>query len=67
MTLSLQPSGGILPGDANKDGKVDGVDYVIWLNNYNKSVNNGSVSGDFNLNGKVDGVDYVIWLNNYNQ
>ena len=67
VTLSLQPSGGILPGDANKDGKVDGVDYVIWLNNYNKSVNNGSVSGDFNLNGKVDGVDYVIWLNNYNQ
>ena len=23
-----------LPGDANGDGKVDGVDYVLWLNNY---------------------------------
>src|SRR3989344_2176633 len=25
-----------LPGDANSDSRVDGLDYVIWLNNYNK-------------------------------
>lgn len=53
------------PGDANADCKVDGVDYVIWLNNFNTSVT-GSVYGDFNNNGFVDGIDYVIWLNNYN-
>jgi len=53
------------PGDANGDGKADGLDYVIWLNNYNKTVTNGSVSGDFDGNGKVDGLDYVIWLSNY--
>ncbi|OGG02222.1 hypothetical protein A2W14_02515 [Candidatus Gottesmanbacteria bacterium RBG_16_37_8] len=54
-------------GDANGDGKVDGLDYVIWLNNYNKTVTAGAASGDFDLNGKVDGLDYVIWLNNYNK
>lgn len=52
------------PGDANSDGKVDGIDYTIWLNHYNQSVS-GASNGDFNNNGKVDGVDYVVWLNNY--
>ncbi|RJR29086.1 hypothetical protein C4564_03510 [Candidatus Microgenomates bacterium] len=55
-----------IPGDTNSDGKVDGVDYVIWLNNYGSSVSNGEKSGDFDKSGKVDGVDYVIWLQNYN-
>lgn len=54
-----------ISGDANGDGKVDGIDYVIWRNNYNKSVNQGASVGDFNSNGFVDGLDYVIWLNNY--
>ncbi len=52
-------------GDANGDNKVDGVDYVVWLNHYNQNIT-GATSGDFNNSGKVDGVDYVIWLNNYN-
>ncbi|KKS97699.1 MAG: outer membrane adhesin-like protein [Candidatus Gottesmanbacteria bacterium GW2011_GWA2_43_14] len=52
-------------GDANGDTKVDGLDYVIWLNHYNQQVA-GAGSGDFNNSGKVDGLDYVIWLNNYN-
>ncbi|RJR29087.1 DUF5060 domain-containing protein [Candidatus Microgenomates bacterium] len=52
------------PGDANGDLRVDGVDYVIWLNNYNTN-QQGSSKGDFDNNGRVDGVDYVIWLNNY--
>lgn len=53
-----------MPGDANGDGKVDGVDYARWLNNYNTS-KTGPSMGDFNNNGRVDGVDYAIWLNNY--
>ncbi|KKS95570.1 MAG: hypothetical protein UV73_C0016G0016 [Candidatus Gottesmanbacteria bacterium GW2011_GWA2_43_14] len=61
------PTGMGKPGDANGNGKVDGLDYVIWLNNYNKTVTNGASSGDFNNSGKVDGLDYVIWLNNYNK
>ena len=54
-------------GDANGDGKVDGLDYVVWLNNYNKTVTTGAAGGDFDKNGKADGLDYVIWLNNYNK
>jgi len=52
-------------GDANADKKVDGVDYVIWLQNYGGSVSEGCSKGDFNADKKVDGVDYVIWLQNY--
>jgi hypothetical protein len=52
-------------GDANGDGKVDGIDYVIWLNNYGTSTTSGATKGDFNADGKVDGIDYAMWLNNY--
>ena len=54
-----------LPGDANGDRRVDGIDYVIWLNHYNQETNGGYLDGDFNSDGMVDGIDYVIWLNNY--
>ncbi len=53
------------PGDANNDGVIDGLDYVIWLINYNTNTNGGASKGDFNNSGFVDGLDYVIWLNNY--
>ena len=52
------------PGDANSDGNVDLIDYVVWLNNYGKTTS-GNTNGDFNNSGTVDLVDYVIWLNNY--
>jgi hypothetical protein len=52
-------------GDANGDNKVDGVDYVVWLNNYNTQTINGHTDGDFNIDKGVDGIDYVVWLNNY--
>lgn len=58
---TIQP---VRPGDANNDNKIDGIDYVIWLNHYNQSVS-GPSNGDFNNSGKVDGVDYVIWLDHY--
>lgn len=54
-----------IQGDANGDQKVDGVDFVVWLNHYNQTTSNGVSFGDFNGSGKVDGVDFVIWLNNY--
>ncbi len=55
----------VIPGDANGDSKVDGLDYVIWLINYNTNTSAGSSKGDFDKNGRVDGLDYVIWLNSY--
>jgi len=54
-----------IPGDANADGKVDGLDYVIWLTNYAAPAPIGPTDGDFNSDAKVDGLDYVIWLTNY--
>lgn len=54
-------------GDANNDGRVDGSDYVIWLNHFNLPNLNGQNDGDFNSDGRVDGLDYVIWLNNFNR
>lgn len=51
-------------GDANCDKKIDGADYVIWLNHYSQNVY-GSQHGDFNTDSIVDGKDYIIWLNNY--
>lgn len=54
-----------LSGDANGDGKVDGIDYITWLTHYNQATTLGARDGDFNLDGKVDGIDYITWLNNY--
>lgn len=53
-----------LPGDANNDGVVDGIDFVAWLNHYGQNIS-GVSNGDYNGDGKVDGVDYVVWLQNY--
>jgi hypothetical protein len=64
ITPSPTPVPGI-PGDANGDGLVNGVDYVIWLNHYKQTGTGGPTIGDFNSNGTIDGVDYVIWLNHY--
>lgn len=54
-----------LPGDANGDGLINGVDYVIWFNHYKLTGGGGAAIGDFNNSGTVDGVDFVVWLNNY--
>jgi M6 family metalloprotease-like protein len=59
------PTPSLLLGDANEDGKVDGVDFVVWLNNYSTQALGGRTVGDFNEDSRIDGLDYVIWLSNY--
>lgn len=51
--------------DANHDGKIDGLDYLTWLINYDSHTVYGPTRGDFNVDGRVDGVDYVFWLQRY--
>lgn len=51
------------PGDANKDGCVDGLDYIVWSNNYRTGTT--WEEGDFTGDTIVDGLDYVVWSNNY--
>lgn len=62
---SITPTQEAKKGDANNDGKVDGIDYITWLSHYNETTTSGPSYGDFNNDTKVDGVDYIIWLSNY--
>jgi enterochelin esterase-like enzyme len=58
-----------LPGDANGDSVVDGLDYLIWAQNFGDDPANdppGSpANGDLNDDGRVDGLDYVLWAGSY--
>ncbi len=65
LETSGSDGGNSLIGDANMDGIVDGLDYVVWITNYGKTTSQGPTSGDFNNSGVVDGLDYVVWLSNY--
>lgn len=48
------------PGDANLDGLVDGLDYLIWASNFG-ATDVGFTDADFNNDDIVDGLDYLIW------
>ena len=66
-----------LPGDANRDGKLDDQDGEIILKNFRnnivlskRGINNRSdtwADGDFNGNGQVDVNDYGEWKSNFKQ
>jgi hypothetical protein len=48
-----------LAADFNGDGRVDGLDFLIWQRGFNRP---GSLSdGDANGDGFVDGADLAIW------
>lgn len=49
-----------LLGDANLDGTVNGMDFLIW--NANKfTATAGWCNGDFNADGSVNGGDFLNW------
>lgn len=49
-----------LPGDANLDGVVDGLDFINW--NDNKFTDHPAwCGGDFTADGIVDGLDFIVW------
>ncbi|MEZ6072202.1 MAG: DUF1559 domain-containing protein [Pirellulales bacterium] len=59
------------PGDGNGDGKVDGLDYLLWAENFGDNPADdppGSpANGDFDDDGKVDGIDYLVWASHFGQ
>ncbi|MEZ6072272.1 MAG: SBBP repeat-containing protein [Pirellulales bacterium] len=59
----------LTPGDANGDGKVNGLDYLVWAENFDDNPADdppGSpANGDFNDDGRVDGLDYLVWAENF--
>ena len=69
LVLTVGGSPEPAPGDANKDGKVDGSDVTILAGNWQKGVDDGQTAiwddGDFNGDGKVDGSDVTILAGNW--
>ena len=58
------PSGNAyLGGDANLDGTVDGLDFLLWNGNKFSSLA-AWCSGDFNADGTIDGLDFLAWNQN---
>jgi len=51
-------------GDADLNGRVDGLDYNTWSSHYNETGSTWA-HGDFNGDRVVDGLDYNIWAANY--
>jgi len=58
-TFTITPTP--LMGDANKDGKVDIVDFNIWRNEFLGLMT--TKTADFNGNGTIDIVDFNLWRN----
>jgi len=57
---NLDSGDAYLEGDANLDGTVNGLDFVIWSEN-RFSPTAAWCGGDFNADGVVDGLDFVRW------
>lgn len=53
-----------IPGDANSNGFVDGVDYIAWAEHFLLTGQTWA-SGDFSGDGKVDGADYIAWSDHF--
>ncbi len=49
-----------LLGDANLDGQVDGLDFIVW-NVHKFQLSSGWCSADFNADGMTDGLDFIDW------
>jgi hypothetical protein len=54
-----------VPGDFNRDGLVDGVDFKAWQDNFSLDSNATLAQGDADGDGDVDGADFVVWQTNF--
>jgi len=52
--------------DVNADGRVDLVDFFVWLSNYGQ-VNKTITSGDFSADGKINLQDFARWYQVFTQ
>jgi hypothetical protein len=59
-TLVLISDG--LPGDYNRDGRVDAADFTVWRDSLGQT---GNLPADGNENNTVDGADYALWKDNF--
>lgn len=54
-----------LPGDANRDGRVNVIDLSALASNYNKTANANLADADFNGDGRVNVIDLGMLAMNY--
>lgn len=52
---------GIAPGDYNRDGAVDDLDYAVWKADFGSTTD---LAADGNGNNVVDAADYTLWRDN---
>ena len=52
-------------GDFDKDGDVDGQDFLVWQRNFGVTSGATSNDGDANGDGAVDGEDFLVWQANF--
>ena len=65
-TFVLEPTTiGLLPGDFDNDGDVDGVDFLAWQTGYYTAAGALRGDGDSDNDGDVDGVDFLAWQTGY--
>lgn len=63
-----QPAGGLLNGDFDGDGDVDGRDFLLWQRGYTMSGPHVEKStGDATGNQLVDGNDLAVWQATYSE
>jgi hypothetical protein len=63
LSLTATP---ILVGDYNKNGVVDGADYVVWRRTQGQPVTLGT-GADGNFDGQITATDYNVWRSNFGQ
>jgi subtilisin family serine protease len=54
-----------LPSDADRDGDVDGNDFLAWQRNVGKTSGATQAQGDANGDGKVSGSDLASWKQSF--
>jgi hypothetical protein len=59
--LELEVALPFLLGDYNRDGAVDGADFVVWVKMRNTPVSVAGMFADGNHDGFVDMDDYAVW------
>lgn len=56
----------LTPGDANRDGLVNAVDYTAWRTHFGDVSGTALLAnGDFNGDGRVTALDYTIWADRF--
>ena len=53
--------------DFDKDGDVDGDDFLVWQTGFGTTSGAGPNDGDADGDGDVDGDDFLVWQTQFNQ